>query len=243
MEEYDSIAEEYTRNEEERIQTIYLVGPSFMNLLGNLRGLNVLDLACGSGRFTRKIKLAGAKKVVGADISNEMIRLAKKEEEKNHLGIEYIMLDVTQPKKIGEFDIVSASFLFHYAKTKKELFNMCKTCYENLNEGGRLISIGPNPKYPLTNHKKYGFTLEGNEPVREGDELITKLFSENKEQCSFKFYHWKKETYEKAIRDIGFRMINWIPLKVSKEGIEKYGREFWKDFLNKPSIIMIEAIK
>jgi predicted RNA methylase len=38
-------------------------------LLGDLRGKNVIDLACGEGFFTRSITWAGAARVVGVDIS------------------------------------------------------------------------------------------------------------------------------------------------------------------------------
>jgi 2-polyprenyl-3-methyl-5-hydroxy-6-metoxy-1,4-benzoquinol methylase len=43
---------------------------------------------CGEGFYTRRIKRKGAGTVVGVDISEEMIRLAKQQEQNHPLGVE-----------------------------------------------------------------------------------------------------------------------------------------------------------
>jgi ubiquinone/menaquinone biosynthesis C-methylase UbiE len=43
--------------------------PDHLALLGDVTGLSVLDLACGDGFYTRRIKKAGADRVVGVDLS------------------------------------------------------------------------------------------------------------------------------------------------------------------------------
>jgi len=50
---------------------------SFFKELGDVKGLRVLDLACGNGHYTRQIYERGAKEVAGVDVSSEMIKLAK----------------------------------------------------------------------------------------------------------------------------------------------------------------------
>lgn len=50
---------------------------SFLKVLGDVKGLRVLDLACGNGHYTRIIFERGAKEVDGVDLSSEMIHLAK----------------------------------------------------------------------------------------------------------------------------------------------------------------------
>jgi SAM-dependent methyltransferase len=57
--------------------------------LGDLTGLSVLDLACGDGMGTRLLKRWGAARVVGVDISAQMIALARQREDAEPLGIEY----------------------------------------------------------------------------------------------------------------------------------------------------------
>ncbi|MEV7617963.1 class I SAM-dependent methyltransferase [Streptomyces sp. NPDC089799] len=48
-----------------------------LDQLGGVKGLDVLDLACGRGHHTRLLARAGARRTVGVDTSAEMIRLAR----------------------------------------------------------------------------------------------------------------------------------------------------------------------
>jgi ubiquinone/menaquinone biosynthesis C-methylase UbiE len=54
---------------------------SLRERLGDLSGLSVLDLACGDGMGTRLIMQWGAARVVGVDISAQMIALAQQRED------------------------------------------------------------------------------------------------------------------------------------------------------------------
>jgi 2-polyprenyl-3-methyl-5-hydroxy-6-metoxy-1,4-benzoquinol methylase len=242
MEQYDEIAEAYVKGHEDKISRNYLITPSFMGSLGDMKGKDVLDLACGNGYFTRRIRLAGARRVVGADISGKMIGLAEGEERKNPLGIEYLTKDVSALGKIGEFDLVCAAFLLHYSDTKEKLSLMCKSAYENLREGGRFITLNINPGNPLTSEKKYGAVIRCDE-LREGAELKTTLFSNGEEYCSFTNYHWSRETYEQSLGKAGFSAIEWVPMEASGEGIARLGKRFWEAYYRNPYLIIIKAAK
>jgi len=63
-----------------------LNNPATFQLIGDVRGLLVLDLACGEGYNTRILARKGAK-VVGVDFSETLIELAKQEEDEEKLGI------------------------------------------------------------------------------------------------------------------------------------------------------------
>jgi predicted RNA methylase len=65
---YDEIAAEYKRAKQQPWR-LHVEHFTLFKLLGDLRGKNVIDLACGEGFFTRSIKWAGAARVVGVDIS------------------------------------------------------------------------------------------------------------------------------------------------------------------------------
>ena len=64
-------------------------------LLSDLRGKTVLDLACGEGIYARQFKRAGASAVTGVDVSREMIALAEAEERADPLGCRYVCEDAT----------------------------------------------------------------------------------------------------------------------------------------------------
>src|SRR5262245_53936637 len=66
---------------------------SFLQLIGDVKGKRVLDVGCGDGHYTRILRKAGAAEVVGIDISDRMIKLAREQEARQSLGIEYRVED------------------------------------------------------------------------------------------------------------------------------------------------------
>jgi ubiquinone/menaquinone biosynthesis C-methylase UbiE len=62
--------------------------PSILRFLGEVRGKRVLDMACGTGVFSRFLARKGAV-VTGIDISGEMLRFARNREQVEPLGIKY----------------------------------------------------------------------------------------------------------------------------------------------------------
>ena len=85
MEEYDAIANAY-RDFKRLPFREYIERYTLFEMLGDVRGKKVLDMACGDGFYTRLLKQAGASGVTGVDVSAEMIRLAEQEELRNPLG-------------------------------------------------------------------------------------------------------------------------------------------------------------
>jgi len=85
-----------------------LNNPATFELIGDIRGLLVLDLACGEGYNTRILVRKGAK-VTGGDFSERLVELAKQEEVKEKLGIRYYVLDAADLKEFSSnyFDIVT----------------------------------------------------------------------------------------------------------------------------------------
>ena len=61
---------------------IKVIAPNLLRLLGEVKGKNFLDLACGQGFFSRLLDSKGAN-VTGVDISKELIEYAKRKGGKN----------------------------------------------------------------------------------------------------------------------------------------------------------------
>lgn len=241
--EYDNIADQYKKAAiEKRIHRQYVLIPTFLHFLKDVKNKTVLDLACGEGFWTRIIQEKGAAKVVGIDLSKKMIDLAKKDEKTNP-RIEYFVYNVAKLPKIGEFDLITAMFLLHFSKTKKELFSMCENIHKNLKTGGRFFAMNSSPTHPFQNNKKYDFTMKAKKPLKEGDIIVTTIFKEGVKLCSFKAYFWKKETYETALKEAGFKTIKWHNPIISQEGIEMFGCKFWKEYLETPANIVIGCEK
>jgi ubiquinone/menaquinone biosynthesis C-methylase UbiE len=120
--QYDLYAKEYDEKRhkpEWAFWNNYLDTPAVAKLLGkNLRGRQVLDLACGTGIFSRKMTALGAK-IIGLDTSQSMIKIASARAAKTR----FIVGDARRlPFETGSFDIVVSNLLIHYLKDLKPLF-------------------------------------------------------------------------------------------------------------------------
>ena len=61
---------------------------------GDIQDKKVVDLGCGTGIFSFGSKLANAKEVIGIDIDERCIKIAKNFAEKNNEDIQYVTKDI-----------------------------------------------------------------------------------------------------------------------------------------------------
>jgi ubiquinone/menaquinone biosynthesis C-methylase UbiE len=241
---YDSIAQEYKKSKELPIR-LYIETYTYFNMLGDLTEKSVLDLACGEGWYSRQFKEKGASLVVGVDISEKMVELARKQESKQKLDIQYIVADVLELGKIGDFDLVVASYLLNYAQTKTQLLKMSQTIFNNLKIGGRFVTLNNNSEQPPSSYlktEKYGFIKTISQPLQPGTAIKYTFFVDGQE-FSFDNYYISQDTHQKVFADVGFKNIRWQKPLVSPEGIAEFGQEFWQDFLECIPLIGIECWK
>lgn len=87
-----------------------LILPALLDLAGDVRGQQVLDLACGHGDCARALARRGAH-VTGVDISERMLAIARREEEAAPLGITYRRDDAHTGATLraGDFDGVTCN--------------------------------------------------------------------------------------------------------------------------------------
>ena len=113
------------------------VSLAFLELLGPLGGLRVLDIACGHGRFTRELARRGAQ-MTGVDLSAALVAKAREIEEREPLGICYLHADVaSDPLAAGAtFDVVSCSFGL---SDIDDLDGALRTVSRVLRSGGRFV--------------------------------------------------------------------------------------------------------
>src|SRR3989337_1780913 len=74
--------------------------PAFFKLIGNVRGKQVLDLACGEGYNTRILAGKGAR-VVGVDFSKKLIESARRMERDERLGIDYYVSNAADLRELS----------------------------------------------------------------------------------------------------------------------------------------------
>lgn len=110
---------------------VYEYGSDVIDLIEIKKGDSVLDIGCGSGVLTNKIRQMGAN-VIGIDSSKDMLLTAKK----NYPHIDFQNIDATEINFKNKFDIVFSNAVFHWIKDQNKLIN----CISNsLKKGGHLI--------------------------------------------------------------------------------------------------------
>lgn len=102
-------------------------------------GEQVLELACGTGRFTLPLARSGAD-VTGGDLSEAMLALAKARAEAEGLALTLLPLDMRDFALGRRFDtvIVAANSLLHLTQTQDQL-SFLAAAARHLQPGGRLI--------------------------------------------------------------------------------------------------------
>lgn len=84
-----------------------LIDPGLLQVLGPVRGLELLDLGCGNGYLCRRFARESAL-VTGIDASVAMIERARQREAREPLGITYHVADAADLSVLGDasFDVV-----------------------------------------------------------------------------------------------------------------------------------------
>jgi len=240
--QYDYIGSKY----DEYAQTATLKRAesyTFFRLVGELAGKRVLDLACGFGFYTRRLRQRGATQVIGVDISPEMTRLARQQEQTEPLGITYQVCDAAALPRLGSFDLVTAVYLLNYATSKDQMLRMFQNVYNNLVEGGRFIAYTWNSAFTISksNCTPYGLTVLRQEPKEDRYACETAFLTNP--PVLFHCYLWNQATYEWALQEAGFREFAWHPSEVAPEDIEQYGEAYWRDFYDNCLVIALVCTK
>ncbi|KAK4188593.1 methyltransferase type 11 [Podospora australis] len=257
--QYDKIADGY--------QTFRKVNPATLIEESTLRGAitpfikpgvtRVLDLACGTGFWSRKVLEWGAESVVGVDLSAEMVSIARKSTSSDQnivyrtgdaktLGLVDLFGEPAPAAEEGEFDVVLAVWLLNYAATKEEQRQMFRTVSSNLKKGGVMVGIAPKPtplgeidawaeKVNREGKTIWGVTAncyERADVPEEGWKCEITGEIEGGKTISFKTFMLGQEIYEEAAK-LG-RMkgrYEWVkPTMVPEGGLEVRNREFWTEY-------------
>ncbi|MFX1486113.1 MAG: class I SAM-dependent methyltransferase [Promethearchaeota archaeon] len=210
--------------------------PAAFGLIGNVKGMNVLDLACGEGYNTRILARKGAK-VVGVDLSERMIEFARQEEKTEELGISYHNLDASDLKEFSShhFDLVtcfmSLQDIESYEKAISEVARVLK------NRSRFIFSI-PHPCFERINGLEVSTRRKYFRAVRYSLEWKMERLKEPFRTTSF---HRTLTDYIAVLNGSGLFVSNLLEPKPTEKGVLKHPR--LKKNLAIPESIVIESIK
>ncbi|MBF9070156.1 class I SAM-dependent methyltransferase [Streptacidiphilus fuscans] len=217
--------------------------PGFLGLVGDVTGRSVLDLASGTGFYSREFKRRGASHVLGVDISSAMVEAAEAIEGRDPLGVQYEIGDVAELRAFDKpFDLAVAVQLFNYAPDVATIEQMCRRIHRSIAAGGEffVFTQSPDLRFDGPSLAKYGFLCESlGEETEIGPRVkITALLDP---PISFVANPPSREVLEQCLRAAGFSEITWVPLEISPAGVREYGEDFWDDYAANPPLTMLRC--
>ena len=160
--------------------------PCIQKMLPDIKGKSVIDLGCGSGRYTFLLEEAAPRKLTGVDISDEMLRLAREKAEARGSSAKFIKGDLHDFVPEDQYDVVFSSTMSHYIV---DLFPLFANIYDMLTYKGICIISAMNPIYSA----HYPLKTLGRDGVRNKSDSSVKPWyngdAELEELLSYSFHH------------------------------------------------------
>ena len=213
--------------------------PALFSMMPDLKDKAVLDLGCGFGEHCKRFVESGAKKVVGIDISEKMLEIAKIENADPK--ITYINMPMEDISKLNEkFDVVISSLAFHYVE---DFSGVVKNIYDLLNEKGIFLFSQENPlctcfsggnrwtKDENGNKLYINLSNYGVEGERESTWFVDNV----------KKYHRTFSSIINTLIENGFTVEKMVEPLPTAELLEKYPD--YKDLFHKPDFLLIRVRK
>lgn len=206
-------------------------------MLPDFKGKRMLDLGCGYGWHSIYAMENGASSVVGIDISQNMLKVAK--EKTNFSEVEYICGAIEDMDfKEESFDIVLSSLAFHYIKDYKELIEKINKV---LKPNGILIFTVEHPVF--TAYGTQDWYYDNNKEILHFP--VDNYYYEGKRIANFLGedvvkYHRTITTYLNTLLINNFNINQIIEPQPSEEMLDIPGM---KDEMRRPMMLIISAIK
>ncbi len=205
--------------------------PNLIRIIEPKKGMMILDLACGQGYFSRAFAQNGAK-VIGYDISRELIDIAKAQEDKKKEGEEKIQFHVSSADSVpfiqdGTVDVVTIILAL------QNIENFAGTLAESarvLKPGGKIVFVINHPAFRIPQRSDWGWDEKTSTQFRRMDGYMSdaqikidmtpgeKDSTKKKSTVSF---HRPLQSYFKALNKSGLavtRLEEWISHKKSQKG-------------------------
>jgi SAM-dependent methyltransferase len=137
---YDAMGSAYEQHAADSSYNAHYDRPAVLEALGQVRGLRVLDAACGPGLYTTELLARGAD-VTAFDASHVMVDLAMRRAA-GRARVDRAVLGEPLPYPDGAFDLAVCALAIHYANDREAAF---AEFFRVLRPGGALVISTQHP--------------------------------------------------------------------------------------------------
>lgn len=196
-----------------------LIDPTLLKVVGSVRGLRILDLACGNGYLTRRWARQGAKSVVGVEASRPTLRFARRRERAQPSGAQFLERDASDLEGIPDaaFDCVVANMAL---QDIRDAAGAVKEVARVLAPGGRFVFSVSHPCFDLDDRSAWVV-----ERARERDgtfhDVVWRKVQKYREERTVRVpwriseeetgytlaYHRTLATYARILREAGLTIV------------------------------------
>lgn len=222
-----------------------VVLPNLLRVMNIHKGEEVLDLACGSGFFSRAFAGAGAK-VTGVDVAKNLIEIAKKTPEKN------IAYKVSSAHKLeflpsGSIDKIA---LVLAVQNMEDIQKVFAECARVLRKTGTMHIVMNHPAFRVPKRSSWGWDEKVGAQYRRVDAYMSEstekiqMHPGDKPSEYTLSFHRPFQVYFKHLRRGGF-LVRGLEEWISNRKSEPGPRAREEDRIRKeiPLFLMIEAVK
>jgi SAM-dependent methyltransferase len=230
-----------------------IVYPNLFRILGDVKGIKVLDLACGQGQFSRLLRDNGAY-VTGVDLGKELIAIAESHnpsiKETGTHKVNYFhgsADDLYMLKSSSAQIVVCVLALQNIEKLQKTIEEVNRV----LADGGRFIFVLNHPSFRNPRQSRWGYDEQEAVQYRRIDEYMSeshvKIDMTPGSKTNKKFtvsFHRPLQVYMKALFKSGFVVSHfeeWVSHRVSEQGPKKKAEDTSRKEI--PLFLCIEAKK
>jgi SAM-dependent methyltransferase len=211
----------------------------FKALLPDVRGQRALDLGCGTGQWAHFLAEAGAREVVGTDLSEQMLALARRDRAHPRVTYQRASMEAAAFPD-GSFGLVISSMAFHYVE---DFAGLARRIAGWLTPGGRLVFSTEHPVYlaratsegwvrdAAGNIQHWALSGYGDEGLRE-ETWIT---------AGVRKYHRMVSTILNDLIAAGLTVEQVVEPMPTPEALERHPH--WIEERRRPFCLLVRAVK
>lgn len=197
--------------------------PSLLRIIGDAKGKNILDVACGQGYFAGALEKAGAK-VTAFDMGEDLVKIARSKNK--NIDFRVLNAESFAADMKGKFDIAICVLAIQNIENVKKVFENLKMV---MNKNGKCILILNHPAFRIP--KQSSWHNDNDAQYRRVDAYMTEskikmdMTPGKKTDKTFTYsYHRPMQYYFKIFANSGFvvnRLEEWVSHKESEQGPRK----------------------